>query len=100
MFAKLNRLSLIAALSIVAGTSAAAHAGPTAAEINVLESGNPHSVSFPVRDIGSRPVTKDELDSLEIGNPHSVNYAKRPALAATNEEIRSLETGNPDAVRE
>jgi len=100
MFAKLNRLSLIAALSIVAGTSAAAHAGPNAGEIEVLESGNPHSVKFPVRDTGSRPVTKDDLESLETDNPHSVNYSKRTSHAATNEEIRSLETGNPHSVLE
>jgi len=99
MFPKLNRLSLTAALSITA-VSLAAPAEPTEAEIAVLESGNPHSVDFASRDVGSRPLTEEELDALEIGNPDSVNFANRPIAshAATNEEIRSLETGNPDAV--
>ncbi len=90
---------ILAALSIAAGTAAAARAEPTNAEIAALESGNPHSVDFALRDVGSRPLTKDEFDTLEIGNPHSVDYKSRPSHAATNEEIRSLETGNPDAVK-
>ncbi len=57
-------------------------------------------MKFPVRDTGSRPVTKDDLESLETDNPHSVNYSKRTSHAATNEEIRSLETGNPHSVLE
>ena len=100
MFSKLNRLSLIAALTITAVASAAARAEPTDAAIAVLESTNPHSVDFALRDVGSRPLTTDELDSLEIGAPDSIDYANRPIASrpATNEEIRSLETGNPDAV--
>ena len=47
MFAKLNRLSLIAALSIVAGTSAAAHAGPTAAESMFSSPGTRTALAFP-----------------------------------------------------
>jgi len=99
MFPKLNRLSLIAALTVTA-VSMAARAEPTETEIAVLESANPHSVDFASRDVGSRPLTEEELDALEIGNPDSVNFANRPIAshAATNEEIRSLETGNPDAV--
>jgi len=100
MFPKMNRLSLIAALTITTAGSLAARAAPTDAAIAVLESANPHSVDFAQRDVGSRPLTKDELDALEIGIPDSTQYANRTisSHAATNEEIRSLESGNPDAV--
>jgi hypothetical protein len=98
MSLKLNRFSLIAALSISAATTAAAHAA-SEVEIAVLESANPHSVDFASRDTGSRLPTKDELEWLEVGNPHSVKYANRRVSAATNQELRSLETGNPDAVK-
>ena len=101
MSSKLNRLSLIAALAVAAGTSAAVYAAPTEAEVAALESGNPHSVDFALRDSGSRPATKDDLQALESDNPHSVDFAKRTISShrPTNEELRALETGNPDAVR-
>ena len=101
MTLKLNRLSLIAALSITAPIAAAAHAAPGKTEIAVLESANPHSLDFASRDTGSRPLTKDEIYSLEAGNPHSVDYANRPVSrhAPTNDELRLLETANPDSVK-
>src|SRR2546427_6799061 len=114
MFSELTRLSLIATVAITAAASAAARAGPKddskqvreparlqpESGIAALESGNPHSVDFALRDIGSRSPTSEELDALEIGDPNSIDYPKRPigSHAATNEELRSIETGNPDAV--
>jgi hypothetical protein len=107
MSSKLNRYSLIAAFAITA-VSAVARAEPAGgsnpaqaqAGIDVLESGNPHSLDYGIRDVGSRPLTQDELDSLEIGNPDSIDYGNRPigAHGATNEEIRALESGNPHSV--
>jgi hypothetical protein len=99
MVRKLNRLMLIAVLSI---SAAAAARAATNEEVASLETGNPHSVDYARRNAGSRPVTKSSnLDDLEIGNPHSVNFKNRPISShnPTNEEIDSLETGNPDAVK-
>jgi hypothetical protein len=101
MSLKLNRFSLIATLSILAAT-AGAHAAPgKESKLDALESGNPHSVSYGSRDVGSRKLTQEDLDSLESGNPNSVNYANRPVpgRGPTNEELQALESGNPDAIK-
>ena len=85
MTSKLNRFSLIAALTLTAAAFSAARADrmPGSKEafnsaeskrtdqLDVLQSGNPHSVHFTIRQISRHSPTNDEINAGEVGNPDS-----------------------------
>lgn len=92
MTSKLNRFSLIAALTLAAAAFSAARADPmpgskeacdsaeskTTEQIDALQSGAPHSVHFTIRQISSRhSPTNDEINAAEAEDPNSVDYPNR-----------------------
>jgi len=92
MTSKPNRFSLIAALTLTAAAFSAARADPmpgskeacesveskTTDQIDALQSGNPHSVHFTIRQISSRhSPTNDEINAAEAEDPNSVDYPNR-----------------------
>ena len=91
MTSKLNRFSMIAALTLAAAAFSAARADPmpgskegcesveskTTDQIDALQSGNPHSVHFTIRQISRHSPTNDEINAAEAEDPNSVDYPNR-----------------------
>ncbi len=91
MTSKLNRFSLIAALTLTAAAFSAARADPmpgskeacesaeskTTDQIDALQSGSPHSVHFTIRQISRHSPTNDEINAAEAEDPNSVDYPNR-----------------------
>src|SRR5258705_10286360 len=87
---KLNRFSLIAALTLTAAAFSAAGADPmpgskeacesaeskTTDQIDALQSGNPHRGHFTIQ-ISRHSPTNDEINAAEVEDPNSVDYPNR-----------------------
>ena len=91
MTSKLNRFSLIAALTLTAAAFSAARADPmpgskeasepaeskTTGQIDALQLGNPRSVHSTIRQISRHSPTNDEINAAEAEDPNSVDYPNR-----------------------